>query len=65
MPAVLGSIKNSFNGLQFGFGYPAGQIAIALAGHGPSAVYGYTDHVWRTYRIGEFLKIDDSAGPAD
>lgn len=62
MPAVLGSIKNSFNGLQFGFGYPAAQIAIALAGHGASAAYGYADHVWETYRIGEFLKIDDAAG---
>lgn len=61
-PAVLGSIKNSFNGLQFGYGYPAGQIAIALAGHGASAVYAYTDRIWRTYRIGEFLKIDDSSG---
>ena len=31
-PGVLGSIKNSFNGLQFGFGYCAEAIAIALAG---------------------------------
>ena len=62
IPAVLGGIKNSFNGLQFGFGYAADDIAIALAGHGPSAAYGYADHVWQTYRIGEFLKIDDAAG---
>ncbi|MFY9664069.1 MAG: hypothetical protein WAK19_06425 [Candidatus Cybelea sp.] len=61
-PAVLGSIKNSFNGLQFGFGYPAGAIAVALAGHGPSAVYGYTDYVWQKYRLGEFLKLRDSTG---
>jgi hypothetical protein len=61
-PAVLGSIKNSFNGLQFGFGFPPGQIAIALAGHGPSSAYAYGDRIWGTYRIGEFLKIDDAAG---
>jgi hypothetical protein len=61
-PAVLGSIKNSFNGLQFGFGYPAGTIAIALAGHGPSAAYGYSDYLWRKYRLGEFMKLHDSAG---
>jgi hypothetical protein len=61
-PAVLGSIKNSFNGLQFGYGYPAGEIAIALAGHGPSAVYGYTDYLWRKYRLGEFLKLRDATG---
>jgi intracellular sulfur oxidation DsrE/DsrF family protein len=61
-PGVLSSIKNSFNGLQFGFGYPAGAIAIALAGHGPSAAYGYSDYIWRRYRIGEFLKIVDAKG---
>jgi intracellular sulfur oxidation DsrE/DsrF family protein len=61
-PAVLGSIKNSFNGLQFGFGYPAGTIVIALAGHGPSAAYGYGDYIWRKYRLGEFMKLRDSAG---
>jgi intracellular sulfur oxidation DsrE/DsrF family protein len=61
-PGMLGSIKNSFNGLQFGFGYPAAQIAIVLAGHGRSSAYAYSDRVWTAYRIGEFLKIDDSAG---
>src|SRR5579872_6273238 len=30
-PSLLNNVKNSFNGLQFGFGYPAGTIAIALA----------------------------------
>lgn len=59
---VLGSIKNSFNGLQFGFGYARDAIAIALAGHGPSAVYGYSDYVWRKYRIGEFFKLNDGSG---
>ena len=61
LPAVLSSIKNSFNGLQFGFGYPAAAVCIALAGHGPSAVYGYSDYVWRKYRIGEFFKLKDAA----
>lgn len=61
-PAVLSSVKNSFNGLQFGFGYPADAIAIALAGHGPSAVYGYSHYVWQKYRIGEFFKLKDSTG---
>lgn len=61
-PAVLGSIKNSFNGLQFGFGYAPDAISIVLAGHGPSAAYGYSDYVWRRYRIGDFLKIADAKG---
>jgi hypothetical protein len=62
LPGVLNSITNSFNGLQFGFGYPASAISIALAGHGQSAVYGYSDYVWEKYRIGEFFKLSDENG---
>jgi intracellular sulfur oxidation DsrE/DsrF family protein len=58
---TLNNVKNSFNGLRFGFGYSAGGIAIALAGHGPSAVYGYSDHIWTKYRIGELLKVTDTS----
>ena len=61
-PNVLNSIKNSFNGLQFGFGYRAGEIVIALAAHGPSAVYGYSDYVWKKYRVGEFFDLKNAAG---
>jgi hypothetical protein len=61
-PTLLGSVKNSFNGLQFGFGYRPESIAIALAGHGPSSVYGYDDSIWSAYRIGEFLKLQDARG---
>lgn len=61
-PAVFNNVKNSFNGLQFGFGYPAGAIAIAMANHGPSASYGYSDYVWEKYRIGEFFALKDAAG---
>jgi hypothetical protein len=61
-PAVLSSIKNSFNGLQYGFGYAADQIAIALAGHGPSSAYGYSDYLWKTYRIGELFDLKNAAG---
>lgn len=61
-PGVLNGIKNSFNGLQFGFGHPADRIVIALAGHGPSAVYGYSDYIWQKYRIGEFFKLTGAVG---
>lgn len=63
-PAVLGSIKNSFNGLQFGFAYAPERIAIVLAGHGPSSIYAYTDYLWTKYRIGEFFAVKDSSGNA-
>jgi hypothetical protein len=55
-------VKNALNGLQFGFGYSADAIVVALAGHGPSAVYAYADRVWVKYRLGEFFKLSDAAG---
>ena len=59
-PAVLGNVKNALNGLQFGFGYAPESIAIALAGHGPSSAYAYSDEMWAKYRLGEFLHIADA-----
>lgn len=61
-PRVLNNVKNSFNGLHFGYGHSQDRIAIALAGHGPSSAYGYADYVWQKYRLGEFLKLDDDQG---
>jgi hypothetical protein len=49
-------------GLQFGYGYSPSDLVIAFAGHGPSAAYGYSDHVWQKYRIGEFFDIKDEHG---
>jgi intracellular sulfur oxidation DsrE/DsrF family protein len=62
LPGVFGSITNSLNGLQFGFGYSAGETCVALAGHGQSAVYGYSDYIWQKYRIGRFFKLLDEKG---
>ncbi len=61
-PAIFNNIKNSFNGLQFGFAYPANEIAIVMANHGPSASYGYSDYLWQKYRIGELFNLKDAAG---
>jgi hypothetical protein len=63
-PTVLANIKNSFNGLIFGYGYPASGVAIVLAGHGPSAAYGYSDYVWSKYKIGDVFGIKDAQGNA-
>ena len=49
-------VEQFLNGLQFGFGHAADRIAMVLAGHGPSAAYGYSDYIWQKYRIGEFFK---------
>ena len=61
-PTIWNNVKNSFNGLQFGFGYAPEKIAVAFAAHGPSASYGYTDYVWQKYRIGEYFGLTDAAG---
>jgi intracellular sulfur oxidation DsrE/DsrF family protein len=55
----LNGIKNSLNGLQFGFGIPADKMQIVGALHGPANTLNYDDYVWSKYRIGEWLKVDD------
>ena len=64
-PAAFNNVKNSLNGFQFGYGYDPRSIAIAVAGHGPSSAFTYTDYVWKKYRIGEFLAIKDPRRNAD
>src|SRR5579863_440357 len=61
-PSIWNNVKNSFNGLQFGFGYAPEKVVVAFAAHGPSAAYGYTDYVWQKYRIGEYFGLTDAAG---
>ncbi|HTU80757.1 MAG TPA: hypothetical protein VMF61_01425 [Candidatus Acidoferrales bacterium] len=61
-PVLLNNIKNAFNGLQFGWGYPADAIAIVLAGHGASAAYGFSDEIWQKYHIGAFQSIVGASG---
>jgi hypothetical protein len=57
----LNNIKNSFNGLQFGFGVEEGQVKIAAALHGPANMLNYDDYIWEKYRIGQWLKVTDPA----
>ncbi|HTJ26734.1 MAG TPA: hypothetical protein VMA36_11295 [Candidatus Limnocylindria bacterium] len=61
-PAVLNNVKNALNGLQFGFGYAPDDAALALANHGPSSAYNFTDAVWEKYRIGDFFALRDAVG---
>jgi intracellular sulfur oxidation DsrE/DsrF family protein len=57
----LNNIKNSLNGLRFGFGIPERQIRIAAALHGPANMLNYDDYIWEKYQIGEWLKVTDPA----
>ena len=61
-PAMWNNVKNALNGLQFGFGIPADSIKIAMALHGPSSAYNYSDYVWQKYRLGEFYPLKNDAG---
>lgn len=58
----LNNIKNSLNGLQFGFGIPPRQIRILAGLHGPANLLNYDDYVWKKYRLGEWLKVTDPHG---
>lgn len=55
----LNNIKNSLNGLHFGFGYPMNQVQVIAALHGPANMVNYDDSVWEKYRIGEWLNVTD------
>ena len=57
----LNNIKNSLNGLRFGFGIAEGEIKIAAALHGPANMLNYDDYIWEKYQIGEWLKVIDPA----
>ena len=55
----LNNIKNSLNGLHFGFNIPSDQIKIIAAMHGSANALNFDDYVWQKYRIGEWLKVQD------
>jgi len=55
----LNDIKNSLNGLHFGFNIPPDQIKIIAAMHGPANALNFDDYIWQKYRIGEWLKVQD------
>ncbi len=55
----LNNMKNSLNGLRFGFDVPVDQIKMIGALHGPANMLNFDDTVWQKYRIGEWLKITD------
>lgn len=55
----LNNIKNSLNGLRFGFGIPDKQVKIVAAMHGPANLLNYDDYVWNQYRLGAWLKVID------
>lgn len=57
----LNNIKNSLNGLHFGFGIPDGQIKVVAALHGPANMLNFDDTIWDKYKIGAWLNVEDPA----
>lgn len=57
--ASLAKVKNSLNGLHYGFGVPVDQIKVICGMHGPANLLSYDDYVWAKYRIGAWLEIND------
>jgi hypothetical protein len=55
----LNNIKNSLNGLAFGFGIAPKQVQIVAALHGAANMINYDDTMWAKYRIGEWLAVND------
>jgi intracellular sulfur oxidation DsrE/DsrF family protein len=58
---VLDLIKNSLNGLEFGFGIPEKEIQVIGALHGPANLLNYDDSVWKKYALGEVFDVTDPA----
>jgi|SRR5580700_394442 hypothetical protein len=57
--ASLAKVKNSLNGLHYGFGVPVDQIKLICGIHGPANLLNYDDYVWEKYKIGAWLEIND------
>lgn len=57
----LNNVKNSLNGLRFGFDIPERQFKIAVALHGPANMINYDDVIWAKYQLGEWLNVTDPA----
>src|ERR1700742_1919178 len=47
--AFLAKVKNSLNGLHYGFGVPVDQIKVICGLHGPANLLNYDDYVWEKY----------------
>ena len=63
-PLVLGAIKNSLNGLQFGYGISPERTLTALVLHGDANAYAYDDSMWTKYSLGTSLGLRDPQGNA-
>lgn len=57
----LNNIKNSLNGLHFGFSIPDSDIQVVGGLHGAANMLLYDDAMWSKYSLGTWLKVTDPA----
>jgi hypothetical protein len=55
----LNNIKNSLNGLEFGYGISPKQVQIVAALHGAVNALNFDDSMWAKYKLGEWLAVND------
>lgn len=58
-PEILAHIKNSLNGLQYGFGVHQNQIQIVAVSRGLATLINFDDYIWKTYRLGALFNVKD------
>lgn len=56
---VLTHIRNSLNGLQFGFNISPKHIQIVAVFRGPAIVMDFDDYIWSKYNFGKLFGIKD------
>lgn len=52
-------MRNSLNGLHFGFGIPSGKIKLIAALRAQATFMNFSDDLWDKYHLGEMTKIND------
>ncbi|HTV92222.1 MAG TPA: hypothetical protein VMG98_05860 [Verrucomicrobiae bacterium] len=61
-PRILGGVKNSLNGMQFGFNVSPANVAMAFVAHNTSNLLLYDDTAWTTYSLGQLFGVKDPTG---
>jgi intracellular sulfur oxidation DsrE/DsrF family protein len=57
--SFFNAMKNSINGLVYGYGVPADEIKLVTCTHGSSNLMNFDDSMWEKYKIGELAKVTD------
>jgi hypothetical protein len=58
---MLIQMQNWLNGFEFSYGVRPEYLHIITAVYGPANAMTYGDHVWATYRVGEWFGVTDAA----